>query len=89
MNLLHKGVNLLAIYQNSSCMHTIHHYPTAYLCSKENEIREFAKQYGFLDSTCRCSCRTRSLRKKTDELLEHIETLYPNARSQYAMAGLV
>jgi len=64
-------------------MHTISPLSDRLSNVQENEIREFAKQYGFARLTCRCPVGQRSLRKKTDELLEHIETLYPKCTSQY------
>ncbi|MCE5293490.1 MAG: tRNA 2-thiocytidine biosynthesis TtcA family protein [Chlamydiales bacterium] len=55
----------------------------------EQEIIEFAKMYGFARITCRCPVGQNSVRKKTDALINDIETLFPNARSNIASAGLI
>ena len=52
----------------------------------EKQIIAFAKMYGFNRITCRCPVGQRSLRKKTELLLQDIETLYPNARTNLAHA---
>ncbi len=86
MNLLHKGefAGLLAKVP-------MHDYgvsiirPLLYVA--EDEIRRFAKAYGFARITCQCPVGQRSMRKKTDQLLEDLETLYPNARANIASAG--
>ena len=87
MNLLHKGEfagQLPKIYMHTYDVTIIR--PLIYV--REAEIREFAKLYGFARVTCCCPVGQRSLRKKTDDLLEHIEALYPNARANIAHAGL-
>lgn len=88
MNLLHKGEfagHLPKLYMHAYGVHIIR--PLIYV--PEADIREFAKLYGFSRITCRCPVGQRSLRKKTDDLLEQIEMLYPNARANIASAGLV
>jgi tRNA 2-thiocytidine biosynthesis protein TtcA len=53
---------------------------------RESQIVAFSKMYGFNRITCRCPVGQRSLRKKTELLLQDIETLYPNARKNLAHA---
>jgi tRNA(Ile)-lysidine synthase TilS/MesJ len=55
--------------------------------TREHEIKTFADQYGFRRSMCRCPVGQGSMRKKVDDLLNEIETLYPNARNNIAQAG--
>jgi tRNA 2-thiocytidine biosynthesis protein TtcA len=55
----------------------------------ENDIRNFAKMYGFQRIMCRCPVGQTSMRKKVDDLLHEIEQLYPHARENIARAGLV
>lgn len=88
MNLLHKGEfagHLPKLFMHSYDVTIIR--PLIYV--EEESIRQFAKQYGFARLTCRCPVGQRSLRKKTEEMLQYIETLYPNARANIASAGLV
>lgn len=55
----------------------------------EEEIRSFAKQHGFARITCRCPVGQRSRRRQVKELLNQIEEIYPDARSNLAQAGLL
>lgn len=55
----------------------------------EDEIREFAKLYGFSRVVCQCPVGQNSIRQKTKELLKEIENLYPNARENLQQASLV
>lgn len=88
MNLLHKGEfagNLPKI--------TMHDYgitiirPLIYIA--ENDIRTFAEQNGFKRIMCRCPVGQDSMRRRVDNLLQEIENLFPEARSNIASAGLV
>lgn len=54
----------------------------------ENEIREFAKHYGFARITCQCPVGQTSKRKTTDDLLRDIERHFPHARNNIATASL-
>jgi tRNA(Ile)-lysidine synthase TilS/MesJ len=54
----------------------------------EDDIKEFAKLYGFARITCQCPVGQNSLRSKTKGLIQEIETLFPNARENLAQAGL-
>jgi len=88
MNLLHKAEfagNLPKIHMHDYGITIIR--PFIYL--GEEEIRNFAKQQGFLRITCKCPVGQNSMRKKVDDLLEEIERLFPNARDNIAKAGLV
>lgn len=87
MNLLHKGEfagNLPKI--------TMHDYgvtiirPLIYIA--ESDIRSFADQHGFKRIMCRCPVGQNSMRRRVDNLLEEIEALFPEARSNIASAGL-
>jgi tRNA 2-thiocytidine biosynthesis protein TtcA len=88
MNLLHKGEfagNLPKI--------TMHDYgvtiirPLIYVA--EQDIRTFAEQYGFKRIMCRCPVGQNSMRRRVDQLLEEIESLFPEARANLANAGLI
>ncbi|MDR3623661.1 MAG: tRNA 2-thiocytidine biosynthesis TtcA family protein [Chlamydiales bacterium] len=88
MNLLHKGefaANLPKIYMHDYDVTIIR--PLIYL--SENEIRTFAKMYGFERITCQCPVGQDSMRKKSDKLLDELENLFPNARANIARAGLL
>lgn len=88
MNLFHKGefAGLLPkLYMREYDITILR--PLIYVT--EAEIKEFAKMYGFARITCRCPVGQNSVRKKTDQLLAEIETLYPNARRNIASAGLL
>ena len=88
MNLLHKGefAGILPKIQ-------MHEYgitlirPLIYIA--EQEIKTFAEQHAFKRITCRCPVGQTSMRRKVEELLEQIEQLYPEARSNIAQAALV
>lgn len=88
MNLLHKGEfagNLPKIKMIDYDVTLIR--PLIYI--SEDEIIEFAKQQGFLRAMCGCPVGQKSMRKKVDQLLDDIESLYPNARENIAKAGLI
>jgi tRNA 2-thiocytidine biosynthesis protein TtcA len=54
----------------------------------EAEIVEFAKMYGFARITCQCPVGQNSMRKRTKDLLKHIEEIYPNAAENLAQAAM-
>ncbi len=88
MNLLHKGefaANLPKVPMIDYGVTIIR--PLLYI--SEEEIRDFAKMYGFARITCQCPVGQNSLRKQTERLLHEIEELYPNARANLAQAGLI
>jgi tRNA 2-thiocytidine biosynthesis protein TtcA len=88
MNLLHKGEFAGQLPKIAMLAYDVTIIrPLIYV--QEAEIREFAKLYGFARITCCCPVGQRSLRKKTDDLLEQMEALYPNARANIANASLV
>ncbi len=87
MNLLHKAEfagNLPKLYMQEYGVTIIR--PLIYIA--EDAIETFAKQHGFLRVMCRCPVGQVSMRKKVDQLLSDIETLFPNARENIAQAGL-
>lgn len=86
MNLLHKAefAGLLAKVPMHDYGVTLIR-PLIYVA--EEEIRRFAKAYGFARITCQCPVGQHSMRKKTEQLLQEIENLYPNARDNIATAG--
>jgi tRNA 2-thiocytidine biosynthesis protein TtcA len=55
---------------------------------QEEQIREFAKYYGFARVTCQCPVGQNSKRKVTDKLLTEIAEHFPHARSNIANASL-
>jgi tRNA(Ile)-lysidine synthase TilS/MesJ len=88
MNLLHKGefaglLPKLTLYTYGVTIIR----PLIYL--EETDITTFAKHYGFQRVTCRCPAGQNSLRKKTDQLLNSMASLYPNARGNLAQASLL
>lgn len=88
LNLLHKGEfagNLPKIEMVDYGVTLIR--PLIYVA--ENEIRHFAKEHGFARISCQCPVGQNSMRKKVDQLLSEIETLFPNARANLAQAGLI
>ncbi|MEX1012178.1 MAG: tRNA 2-thiocytidine biosynthesis TtcA family protein [Waddliaceae bacterium] len=87
MNLLHKGEfsgQLPKLHMVDYGVTVLR--PLIYI--SEREIEEFAKIQGFLRIMCRCPVGANSMRKKTDQLIESIEDLYPNARANIASAVL-
>lgn len=87
MNLLHKAEfagNLPKIHMQEYGVTIIR--PLIYIA--ESDIRSFAEQQGFARIVCRCPVGQRSLRKKADQLLNELETIFPNARENIAKAGL-
>lgn len=87
MNLLHKGefsglLPKITLYRYSTTIIR----PLIYL--EEKAIKAFAEQYGFQRITCRCPAGQHSVRKKTDQLLDSIVNLFPNARANVASASL-
>jgi len=88
MNLLHKGEfagNLPKIHMHDYGITIIR--PLIYIA--ENDIKTFADQHNFRRIMCRCPVGQQSMRRKVDQLLDEIETLYPNARSNISQASLV
>ena len=88
MNLLHKGEfagNLPKIRMQDYGVTLIR--PLIYI--PEEDIRTFAKQQGFARILCRCPVGQNSMRKKADQLLSEIETIFPNARANIARSGLL
>ncbi len=87
MNLLHKAEfagNLPKLSMQDYGVTLIR--PLIYL--SEQEIRTFAENNGFARIICRCPVGQRSKRKEVEQLLQHLETLFPNARENIAKAGL-
>lgn len=88
MNLLHKGEfagNLPKLEMVDYGVTLIR--PLIYV--SEQQLKTFAQESGFARITCQCPVGQRSMRKKVDELLDEIEILFPNARSNLAQAGLI
>ena len=53
----------------------------------EQEIKEFAKLYGFARITCQCPVGQTSLRKKTEKLLSDLEEVFPHIRTNLSQAS--
>lgn len=88
MNLLHKGEfagNLPKIKMHDYGITLIR----PLILVSENEIREFAKNAGFLRIMCQCPVGQHSMRKKTDQLIDELQAIFPNARQNIAQAGLI
>jgi tRNA 2-thiocytidine biosynthesis protein TtcA len=87
MNLLHKAefaANLPKLHMVDYGITIIR--PLIYV--SEEEIRTFAQNNGFARITCRCPVGQQSRRRQVKELLNQIEEIYPDARSNLAQAGL-
>ncbi len=88
MNLLHKGE-----FAGMLPKVPMHDYgvsiirPLIYF--QEEEIREFAKMYGFARILCQCPVGQNSLRKQTKDLISEIEKTFPNAKGNLASASLL
>lgn len=55
----------------------------------EDEIREFAKMYGFTRTVCQCPVGQDSMRKRSNDLITEIEKEFPNARENLSTASLL
>lgn len=85
MNLLHKAEfagNLPKLRMHDYGVTLIR--PLIYVT--ENEIIEFAKLEGFIRAMCKCPVGQNSMRKKSSDLLDEMENLFPNARENIARA---
>ena len=88
MNLLHKAefaANLAKVPMHDYGITIIR--PLIYI--PEEKIKNFAKMYGFSRVVCQCPVGQDSMRKKTQELLNHIEELFPNAKENLSQASLL
>jgi tRNA 2-thiocytidine biosynthesis protein TtcA len=56
---------------------------------KEESLKNFAKQYGFLRISCQCPVGQNSRRKKVDRLIKEMEEVFPHARGNLARAALL
>lgn len=54
----------------------------------EEEIKEFARLYGFARLVCQCPVGQNSLRRKTATLISAIEEVFPNTRENLAQTAL-
>jgi tRNA 2-thiocytidine biosynthesis protein TtcA len=88
MNLLHKGE-----FAGMLPKVPMHDYgvtiirPLIY--ANEEEIREFAKMYGFARITCQCPVGQNSMRKQTKDLIGELEKVFPNAKENLGQASLL
>ncbi len=88
LNLLHKAefaANLPKVPMHDYGITIIR--PLIYI--GEEEIRTFARQYGFARITCQCPVGQNSKRKVVDQLIQAMEEHFPHARSNLAKAGLL
>ena len=88
MNLLHKGEfagNLPKIPMVDFGVTIIR--PLIYVA--EEDLRQFAKEYGFNRVVCQCPVGRSSMRKQVDDLLTELEATFPNARANVARASLL
>lgn len=53
----------------------------------EDAIKEFAVKYGFARILCQCPIGQHSMRKKTEQLLQKMEEIFPNVRENLAKAS--
>ena len=88
MNLFHKAefaANLPKVVMHDYGVTIIR--PLIYI--SEEQLREFAKQYGFVRISCQCPVGQNSKRKTVDQLLKEIEVHFPHVRNNLAKAGLM
>jgi tRNA(Ile)-lysidine synthase TilS/MesJ len=86
MNLFHKAefaANLPKVPMHDYGITIIR--PLIYI--SENEIKEFAKLYGFARVTCQCPVGQNSLRKQTENVISYIEETFPNLRENLSQAS--
>ncbi len=88
LNLLHKAefaANLAKVPMHDYGVTIIR--PLIYIA--EEEIKEWAKMYGFLKITCQCPVGQNSRRRKVETLIQEIESIFPNARRNLAKASII
>lgn len=88
MNILHKAEfagNLPKLRMHEYGVTIIR--PLIYVAEKD--IRTFAQQNQFLRMMCQCPVGQVSMRKKVEQLLSEIESIFPNARENIARSGLM
>lgn len=86
MNLFHKAefaANLPKVPMHDYGVTIIR--PLIYI--SEQEIKEFAKLYGFSRVTCQCPVGQNSLRKQTENLISLMEDTFPNLRENLSQAS--
>lgn len=86
MNLLHKAefaANLPKVYMENYGVTIIR--PLIYI--SEREILDFAKSQGYARITCQCPVGAKSHRMKTKQMIQTLETHFPNARENLAQAA--
>ena len=86
MNLFHKAefaANLPKVPMHDYGVTIIR--PLIYI--SENEIKEFARLYGFARVTCQCPVGQNSLRKQTENLISMLEETFPNIRENLSQAS--
>ncbi len=87
MNLLHKGEaegNIPVVEMRDYGVRIIR--PLIYV--PEKLLYEFSKKYGFNRVSCLCPVGQNSQRKKTEQLIQEMEKLYPHARGNLFLATL-
>lgn len=86
MNLLHKG-EFAAMLPKVP----MHNYGVTIIRPlihiSEDEIREFAKIYGFSRTVCQCPVGQDSLRQQSKNLIAEIEKIFPNAKKNLSYAS--
>ncbi len=86
MNLLHKAefaANLPKVAMHDYGITIIR--PLIYI--SQHGIKEFANHYGFARITCQCPVGQTSMRRKVEDLLLHMEEMFPNTRENLAQAS--
>lgn len=88
MNLLHKGE-----FAGMLPKVPMHDYgitivrPLIFI--SEEEIKEFAKMYGFARTMCQCPVGQDSMRKQTKDLILELEKVFPNVKQNLGSASLL
>jgi tRNA 2-thiocytidine biosynthesis protein TtcA len=87
MNVLHKGefaANLPKVPMQDYGVTIIR--PLIYI--PEQDLREFAKMYGFARIVCQCPVGQDSMRREAEKLLARMEEAFPHARENLARVGM-
>ncbi|MBM3202173.1 MAG: tRNA 2-thiocytidine biosynthesis protein TtcA [Chlamydiae bacterium] len=87
LNLLHKGefaANLPKLPMQKMGVTIIR--PLIY--ASEKQIEAFARRYNFLRMMCQCPVGATSQRKTVKDILDYLETHFPNTRENLSLASL-
>lgn len=87
MNLLHKG-EMGGMQPKVDMLNYGITIVRPLIYAEQSDIIAFAKQQGFYRITCQCPIGQHSMRRKTSELIDTLEHLFPNTRVNLSYAAL-